>query len=325
MKTKILGTGSYLPRKILTNHDIAKFLDTSDEWIESRTGIRERHIVEKENCSDLALQASLAALKDAKISADEVEMIILATLTPEQRVPATSCILQDKLKAKNAAVYDIDVSCSGFVFALSIADQYIRNGSLKNILVVGSEVMSRVVDWKDRTTCILFGDGAGAAVLGPTPKNEHVILSTHLFSNGSLYRLLEIPGGGTREDWTHDALLKGDHFVRMQGKEVFREAVENMTRASNMALEKAGYTIQDVDLFIPHQANLRIMSAVSKKLQIPDEKVFINVDRCGNTSGASIAIALDEALKEKRIKKGDLVLIATFGAGFAWGSALIRW
>lgn len=325
MKTKILGTGSYIPTKILTNHDITKFLDTNDEWIVSRTGIKERHIVENETCSDLALQASLVALKTAHISVDDIEMVILATLTPEQRVPATACILQDKLKVKNAAVYDVDVSCSGFVFGLSIADQYIRNGSLKHILVVGAEVMSKVVDWKDRTTCILFGDGAGAVVLGPSKENEHVILSTHLFSNGSLYRLLEIPGGGTARDWTQDALIEGDHFVRMQGKEVFREAVESMTSASLLALEKAKYTIEDVDVFIPHQANLRIMSAVAKKLQIPEEKVFINVQKYGNTSGASIAIALDEAVKEKKIQKGNLVLIATFGAGFAWGSALIRW
>ena len=325
MKTKILGTGSYLPPKVLTNHDISKFLDTNDDWIVSRTGIKERHIVEGETCSDLAYEASLRALKESQVHVDDLDMIILATLTSEKRVPGTSFLLQDKLKAKKAAVYDIDVACSGFVFGLSIADQYIRNENQKNILVVGTEVMSKVLDWRDRTTCILFGDGAGAAVLGPSQGDERTILSTHLFSNGSLFHLLEIPGGGTAMPWTAEGLIRGDHFVKMQGKEVYRVAVESMTQSSQLALQKGGFTIADVDVFIPHQANLRIMDGVAKRLQIPEKKVFMNVDRVGNTSGASIAIALDEAIHQKKIKQGDLVLLTTFGAGFAWGSALIRW
>ncbi len=309
-KTTILGTGSYVPSRVLTNHDLSKILDTNDEWIVSRTGIRERHIVaDGQTCSDLAYEASLKALKDAKVSVDDLDMIILATLTPEKRLPSTACLLQDKLKAKKAAVYDIDVACSGFVYGMSIADQYIKTGAMNRILVVGTEVMSKVLDWKDRSTCILFGDGAGAAVLGPAGRDEKIILSTHLFSNGSLYRLLEI----------------SDQWVKMDGKQVFREAIESMAQASNLALEKSHKTIDDIDLFIPHQANSRIIDAIAKRLKCPEEKIFINVDKYGNTSGASIPIALDEAVKQGRLKSGDLLLIATFGAGFAWGSALIQW
>lgn len=309
-KTTILGTGSYVPSKVLTNHDLSKILDTTDEWIVSRTGIRERRIVaDGQTCSDLAYEASLKALKEAALTPQDLDMIILATLTPEKRLPSTACLLQDKLQAKNAAVYDIDAACSGFVYGMSIADQYIKTGARSRILVIGTEVMSKVLNWKDRSTCILFGDGAGAAVLGPAKTEEKIILSTHLFSNGSLYRLLEIP----------------DQWVKMDGKQVFREAIESMTEASLIALEKAHKTIDDVNLFIPHQANSRIMDAIAKRLKCPEEKIFINVDKYGNTSGASIPIALDEAITQGRLKKGDLLLIATFGAGFAWGSALIQW
>lgn len=325
-KTKILGTGSYLPKKILTNQEIAKIVDTSDDWIVSRTGIKERHIAQEgETCSELAYQASLKALEDAKLSPQDLDMIIVATLTPEKRLPATACLLQNKLKAKNAAVYDISAACSGFIFGMSIADQYIKTGELKNILVVGTEIMTKVLNWKDRSTCILFGDGAGAAILGHSDKEEKIVLSTHLFSNGSLYPLLEMPAGGTGMDWTPDIFERGEHLVKMKGKEVFREAVERMTDACGIALEKAKFSIKDIDLFIPHQANIRIIDAIARKLKCPQEKIFVNVDRYGNTSAASIPIALDEAIREGRIKKGYLILIATFGAGFAWGSALIRW
>src|SRR3989338_2371289 len=301
-KTTILGTGSYVPSRVLTNHDLSQILDTNDEWIMSRTGIRERRIVaEGQTCSDLAYEASLKALKDAAVRADALDMIILATLTPEKRLPSAAFLLQDKLKAKKAAVYDIGVACSGFVYGLSIADQYIKTGEMNRILVVGTEVMSKVVDWKDRSTCILFGDGAGAVVLGSAEREEKLLLSTHLFSNGSLYRFLEIP----------------DQWVKMDGKQVFREAITCMVEASRLALEKSHKTISDIDLFIPHQANSRIMEAVAKRLKCPLEKVFINVDKYSNTSAASIPLALDEAVKQGRLKPGDLLLIATFGAGFA--------
>src|SRR3989338_5324196 len=301
-KTTILGTGSYLPSKVLTNHDLSKILDTSDEWIFSRTGIRQRRIIaDGQTCSDLAYEASVKALEDAALAPNDLDMIILATLTPDKRLPSTACLLQDKLQAKKAAVYDIGVACSGFVYGMSIADQYIKTGAMNRILVVGTEVMSKVLNWKDRSTCILFGDGAGAAVLGPADGDEKIILSTHLFSNGSLSHLLEIP----------------DQWVKMDGKQVYREAIERMSEASCMALEKSHKTIDDIDLFIPHQANIRIMEAVAKRLKCPREKIFTNVDKYGNTSAASIPIALDEAVKQGRLKKGDLLLIATFGAGFA--------
>ena len=309
-KTTILGTGSYLPSKVLTNHDLSKILDTSDEWIFSRTGIRQRRIIaDGQTCSDLAHEASLKALEDAALTPNDLDMIILATLTPDKRMPSVAFLLQNKLQAKKAAVYDIHVACSGFVYGMSIADQYIKTGAMNRILVVGVEVLSKVLNWKDRSTCILFGDGAGAAVLGPADGDEKIILSTHLFSNGSLSHLLEIP----------------DQWVKMDGRQVYREAIERMSEASCIALEKSHKTIDDIDLFIPHQANIRIMEAVAKRLKCPREKIFINVDKYGNTSAASIPIALDEAVKQGRLKKGDLLLIATFGAGFAWGSVLIQW
>src|SRR3989338_7226817 len=313
-KTTILGTGSYLPSRILTKQDLSQMLDTNDEWIVSRKGIRERRIVaEGQTCSDLAYEASLKALKDAAVGVDDLDMIILATLTPEKRLPSTACLLQDKLKAKKAAVYDIGVACSGFVYGMSIADQYIKTGAMNRILVVGTEVMSKVLNWKDRSTCILFGDGAGAAVLGPAKTEEKIILSTHLFSNGSLYKLLEMPAGGTAMEWTSEVFERGDHLVKMDGKQVFRQAIESIAEASKLALEKAHKTIDDVDLFIPHQANSRIIEAIAKRLKCPEEKIFVNVDKYGNTSAASIPIALDEAIKQGRLKKGDLLLIATFG------------
>jgi len=246
-------------------------------------------------------------------------------MTPDQRLPSASFLLQDKLKAKKAAVYDIAVACSGYVFALSIADQYIKTGEMKKILVVGVEVMSEVIDWEDRSTCVLFGDGAGAVVLGAGQTEERSIVSTHLFSNGSLHYLLNIPGGGSAAKWTPESLKRKDHFVKMKGKEVFRVAVESMADACKTALHKAGLTLSDISLFIPHQANIRIIQAVARKLNCSSDKVFVNLDKYGNMSAASIAVALDEAVRQSRIKKGDLVLIATFGAGFAWGSALIRW
>ena len=325
-KTKILGTGSYLPKKVLTNEDLSKLVDTTDEWIVSRTGIRERRVVETgETCSHLAHQASLAALKMANVSVEEIDIIIFATLSADQRLPGASYLLQDKLKAKHASAFDINAACSGFVFALSIGDQFIKTGFAKKILVIGAEVLSRVLDWNDRSTCILFGDGAGAVVLGTTEAQEHAVLSTHLFSNGSLHHLLEIPGGGTANEWTAESFARKEHFVKMTGKEVFKEAVESMTMASRIALEKGGLTIEDVDLFIPHQANERIIHAVAKKLKCPEKNIFLNLNKYGNTSAASIPIALDEAVRQERIKKGDLVLLASFGAGFSWGSSLLQW
>lgn len=325
-RTKILGTGSFVPKKVLTNEDVSKIVDTTDEWIVSRTGIRERRVVSQgETSSYLAHQAATAALKDAGVSADELDMIIVATMSWEKRLPPTSFLLQDKLKAKNAFVYDVAVACSGFLYGLSIADQYVRSGTVKKALVVGVEVMSRVVNWKDRTTCVLFGDAAGGVVVGPSDQKERTVMSTDLYSDGSLYYLLEIPGGGTAVDWTPEMIERGDHFVRMRGQEVFREAVESMISASQASLKKAGLSPSDIDLFIPHQANIRIIQAIARRLHYPMEKVFVNLDKYGNTSSASIPLALDEAVRGGRVKSGDKILLATFGAGFAWGSALIQW
>ncbi len=328
-RTKILATGSYLPKKVLTNHDISKMVDTTDEWIFTRTGIRERRIIaEGESCSDMAYQASVVALKEAGMDASRIDMIIFATMTADQRLPGAAFLLQHKLKSTHAAVFDIGVACSGFIFGISLADQFIKTGEKKCILVIGAEVMSQILDWSDRSTCVLFGDGAGVALLGRTrhrfDRHRHII-STHLFSNGSLYPLLEIPAGGTRFEWTAERLSRKEHFVHMRGKEVFRQAVESMTEASLHALRSAGLTIKDIDLFIPHQANGRIIQAIAKKLHCPEEKIFMDLHKYGNMSAASIPVALDEAIKSGRAKKGDLILLATFGAGFAWGSALIRW
>lgn len=329
-RTFILGTGSYLPQKVLSNEDLSQRVDTTDEWILTRTGIRERRIVSKgETCSDLAYHASIRALEAAHQTPKDIDMIILATMTGDQRLPSSSFLLQHKLKATRASVFDIGVACSGFVFGLSIADQFIKTGAMKQVLVVGAEVMSGIIDWTDRSTCVLFGDGGGAALLGALPlvneKQGHELLSTHLFSNGSLYSLLEIHGGGTADDWTYESLERKDHLVKMKGKEVFREAVESMTEASQIALHSAGLTMDEISIFIPHQANDRIVKAIAKKLNCPHDKIFVNLDKYGNTSAASIPVALDEAVRQAKVKKGDLILLATFGAGFAWGSAIIRW
>lgn len=326
VRTKILGTGSAVPKKVLTNEDVSKMVDTTDEWIVTRTGIRERRVVsEGETASSLACGAARAALADADIEAESLDMIIVATMSCEKRLPPTSFLVQDKLGAKNAFVYDVAVACSGFLYGLSIANQYVRSGSVKKALVIGVEIMSRVVNWKDRNTCVLFGDAAGAAIVGPTDQTQRTVISTDLYSDGSLYYLLEIPGGGTAVDWTAEMIERGDHFVKMRGQEVFREAVESMTRASETILQKAGLSVDDIDLFIPHQANIRIVQAIARRLHCPMEKVFINLDKYGNTSSASIPLALDEAIKAGRVKAGDKILLSTFGAGFAWGSALIQW
>ncbi|MBI4040432.1 MAG: ketoacyl-ACP synthase III [Deltaproteobacteria bacterium] len=323
--TQIIATGSYVPPTILTNDDISQRLDTDDAWIFSRTGIRERHVVDKETCSDLAAKASFQALERANLKPDQLDMIIVATLTPEKRLPATANFLQHKLQAKRAACFDVDVACAGFMYGLSIAHQYIQNREMKTILVVGAEVMSRILNWNDRSTCVLFGDGAGACIVGSSSKKERAVMATRLYSNGSLSHLLEIPGGGTACDWTPEMLERQDQLIKMDGKEVYKEAVRCMTEAAQEMLERHHLSIQDIDLFIPHQANLRIIEAVAKRLDFPLEKIFMNLDRYGNTSAASIPIALDEAIQSHRIERGQRILMISFGAGFAWASSLIEW
>lgn len=322
----IIGTGSYVPKRVLTNFDLEQMVDTSDEWILSRTGIRERCLADKdEAASDMAYQASLMALDDAKVPPGEVDLLVVATVTPDTPFPSTACHLQRHLGASRAAAFDIGAACTGFVYGLSVAEQYLRTGRYRTILVVGVEVLSRIVDWTDRNTCVLFGDGAGAAVLQASEDASRGLLATLLHADGSLADHLIMYGGGSRHPISEEVLHRRLHFLRMRGNETFKIAVRTMIKASLEALDQHGYRVEDVDLFIPHQANGRIVEAVSRRLGIPDEKVFVNIERYGNTSAASIPMALDEALRSGRVKDGDLVLLVGVGAGLTWGSALFRW
>lgn len=324
MKARILGTGSYVPTKVLTNADLERMVATSDEWIRERTGIRERRVAAPgEACSDLAVIASERALKSAGIAPGELDMILLATCTGDQPLPATACLVQHRLGATRAAACDLGAACCGFVYALSVADAYARTG-MRHVLVVGSEVMSAITDWTDRNTCVLFGDGAGAVVVAPGD-GPRGILSTHLHSDGSLCDLIAVPGGGARNPPSEKVLAERMHYVKMKGNETFKVAVRTLEETARETLAANGLTVDDLDLYVPHQANVRIIKAVAERLKLPPEKVMLNLDRYGNTSAASIPIALDEAVAEGRIKDGSLVMLGAFGAGLTWASALIRW
>lgn len=324
-RTRITGTGSSLPVKVLTNFDLEKMVDTSDEWITTRTGIKERRIAaEGEFTSTFATRAAEKALEMAGVKAEELDLIIVATITPDFPFPSTACIVQSNIKATHAAVFDVAAACSGFVYGLSIADRFIRSGTAKKALVIGAEVLSRILDWTDRNTCLLFGDGAGAAVVEAV-EGDNGLLSSHICSDGSYWELLYQPGCGSRNpavQSTFDAKLT---FLQMQGNEVFKLAVRAMEDVAKQALAANGLTTDDIDLFIPHQANKRIIDAIGKRLGVGEDKVFVNLERYGNTSAASIPIALDEANRTGRIKAGDLVLFDAFGGGLTWGSALVRW
>lgn len=323
-KVGIIGVGEYLPKKVLTNADLEKMVDTSDEWITTRTGIKQRRLASShEAASHLATKASRKALASARLKPQELDLIIVATITPDMPSPSVACILQDRLGAKNAVCFDISAACAGFVYAIVVAQQFIARGAYKNALVVGTEVLSSVTDWQDRNTCVLFGDGAGAAVLSPV--NSGGILSTYLGGDGAKVDLLMLPGGGSRNPTTHKTVEKRMHYIKMQGNELFKLAVKIMADAAQKALGQTGLTCEDVDCFIPHQANIRILSAVAKRLGIDESKVYLNIEKYGNTSSASIAIALCEAVKEGRIKKGDIVLLDAFGAGLVWGACVIKW
>lgn len=325
LRGRIKGIGSYLPEKVLTNADLEQMVDTDNEWIVTRTGIRERRIAaEGEATSDLAFKAAVEALGNAGIAPEEIDLIIVATTTPDFPFPSTAAVLQGRLGAVRSAAFDIQAVCTGFVYALSAADQFIRSGMYRKVLVVGAEVLSRIVDWKDRATCILFGDGAGAVVL-EAEEGEQGILSTHLHADGNQYDLLYVPGGGSRVPISHDLVDSRLHYVKMKGNEVFRVAVSALENTAMEALEHNGMTGKDVDLLIPHQANIRILNATAKKLGLPPERVVITVDRHGNTSSASIPLALHDAVKNDRIREGSVILLDAFGGGFTWGSVLIRW
>lgn len=323
-KVGIIGLGDYLPKKILTNKDLEKMVDTSDEWITTRTGIKERHIVAKnEAASDLAIKAAKEALKGAAFKPQDLELIIVATITPDMQFPSVSCLVQKALGANRACCFDISAACAGFVYGIVTAQQFIASATFKNALVIGVEVLSAITDWQDRNTCILFGDGAGAAVLAETKSGG--ILSTYLGSDGSQSELLMLPGGGSRHPASHQTVEKRMHYIKMRGNELFKLAVKIMADAAQQALARAGLKCQDIDCLIPHQANIRILLAVAKKLGLPQGKIFLNIEKYGNMSSASTAIALCEAVKHGRVKKGDIVLLDAFGAGLVWGACVIKW
>lgn len=321
---KFLGIGSSVPDKVLSNVDFEKMIDTSDEWIRSRTGISERRISEPEVASsDLAYEASIKALEDANIGPEDIDGIIVGTITPDFIFPSTACVLQGRLGAYQAFAFDVLAGCSGFIYALHVAKGLIQGGTAKKLLVVGAETLSKIMNYEDRTTCILFGDGAGAAVISVSETPG--ILSSCLGANGDGWDLLYMPGGGSRIPTSEESVKNGSHFLKMEGKEVFKEAVKALQNSSLEAIEQAGITPDDIDLLIPHQANYRIIDAVRRRLELPEEKVFSNLDRYGNTSSASVPIALDEAVKSGRLKKGDIVVFSAFGAGFTWGASVVRW
>ncbi len=325
LKARITGTGLYVPKKVLTNFDIEKMVDTSDEWIRERTGIRERRIAAKEEAaSDLALMASNEALKSAGLKARKLDLIIVATISSDMLLPSTACILQHRIGAKKAAAFDVNAACSGFIYALSTADAYIRAGIYERVLVVGSEVLSRITDWTDRSTCVLLGDGAGAVVLEATD-GDSGILSVKLNADGSMWDLLHIPAGGSRRPATEKTVKEGLHHIKMRGNETFKVAVRTLEKLVLSTLKEHKLSPEDISLLIPHQANLRIISATAKRLGLGLEKVMINLDRYGNTSAASIPIALDEAVRSGRVREGDYIILEAFGGGLTWASALIKW
>ena len=322
---RITGTGSYAPKKVITNHDLERLVDTSDEWIMNRTGIKERRIAEKDQTtSDLAYEASQKALKAAGLVARDLDLILVATMTPDTILPSMGCILQEKLGAKKAAAFDISAACSGFIYGMSIASAFIQSGTYKNILLVGAEILSRYTDWEDRTTCILFGDGAGAVVI-QRHAGKRGILSTHLHSDGSFGDLIRVPAGGASHPASHDTIRKRMHFIRMRGNETFKAAVRALEAVVQETLEHNKVKPEDIDYLVPHQANLRIILAMAQRLNMPMEKVVLTLPKYGNTSAASIPMALDEAVRDGRIKENHLLLFEAFGGGLTWASALIRW
>ncbi|MEI6083380.1 MAG: beta-ketoacyl-ACP synthase III [Verrucomicrobiota bacterium] len=321
----IVGTGSYVPDRVLTNADLEKMVDTTDEWITSRTGIKERRIAPDYMCtSDMAAEAARRAMEQANVREDEIDLIIVATITPDMPFPATACIVQHKLGAKRAAAFDVEAACSGFLFGCEIGQQFITSGTYNTVLVIGAEKLSTIIDWQDRQTCVLFGDGAGAAILRSRGE-EHGILTTCMGADGSQGDILLMPAGGAKYPASKESVSAGMHHLKMSGKEVFKHAVTAMQTAAEEALRKCNLTINDITCVIPHQANLRIIEAIADRLGAPMEKVYVNLHRYGNISAASVAIALDEAAREGRFHRGDLILLVVFGSGLTWASCVIQW
>ncbi|HET8578593.1 MAG TPA: beta-ketoacyl-ACP synthase III [Methylomirabilota bacterium] len=324
-RVRIIGVGAYAPKRILTNQDLEKMVETSDEWIVQRTGIRERHIAdESEATSDLALKAAQQALERAGVEPEEVDFIVVGTTTGDMMFPTTGNIVQHALGCRNAGSVDVYAACAGSIYSLSIGSQYVQTGKYRTVLCIGAECLSRITDFTDRGTCILLADAAGAAVLRPSD-DEAGILDTDLYSDGRYGELLIQPGGGSRHPATHETVEQRMHYARMKGNEVFKVAVRMFGDCAEKILTRNGIKVDDLALFIPHQANLRIIEAAVKRLKLPMERVLVNVDRYGNTGAASVYVALEEALATKRIQPGDVVLMAAFGGGFTWGAALLRW
>ncbi len=321
----IIGTGSYLPPKVLTNAQLEKMVETTDQWIVERTGIRERRIAEDDMAtSQMASIAARAALDDAKVLPRDLELLIVATITPDMQFPSTACLVQHQIGATNAICFDIGAACSGFVYSLDVAQKFLQAGPYKTALVVGAEKISSITDWQDRNTCVLFGDGAGAAVLA-LRDGSHGILNTFLAADGSASDLLYLPAGGSKIPATVHSVANRLHFLKMQGREVFKSAVTTMGMAAEVVLERANIKKEEITWLIPHQANRRIIQAIAKRLEIPEERVYINVDRYGNMSAASTAVGLDEMARSGKLRKGDIVLMVVFGSGLTWGSCVIRW
>ncbi|MBI2088325.1 MAG: ketoacyl-ACP synthase III [Deltaproteobacteria bacterium] len=324
-RSVVLGTGSELPSKVLTNSALEQLVDTSDEWITVRTGIKVRRILEDgKGSADMAYHASLRAMEDAGVEARDLQAIIVGTVTPDYPFPSSACVLEHMLGARDVFSFDVNAACSGFLNALAVADAFIRTGKIRSALVVGSDALSRLLNWQDRATCILFGDGAGAVVLGASEDDGRGVLSTRLRTDGSYAKTLYVPAGGSLKPASIQSVQRNEHTITMNGKEVFKVAVRSMEEISREALSDAGVSIDQVSLVIPHQANRRIITALADRLGLPLEKVVVNVDKYGNTSAASVPVALDEARRQGRIQPGDIVLLNAFGAGFAWGAAVIR-
>jgi 3-oxoacyl-[acyl-carrier-protein] synthase III len=322
----IVSTGAYVPQRVLTNEELTAMVDTSDEWIYTRTGIRQRHIAaDDEASSDMAAKAAQQAMADGGVDPAEIDLIVVGTCTPDMAFPSTACFVQRLIGATNAACMDLSAACSGFLYAMEVGRQFIRGGQARTALVIGAEKLSTVVNWTDRTTCVLFGDGAGAALLQPAQDGARGIMTSVLGADGTLSDLLSIPGGGSRNPISQKVVDERSNTIQMAGREVFKHAVTQMANASSQALADCGVSIDDVACIIPHQANARIIQAIGQKIGAPMEKFYLNVDRYGNTSAASIIIALDEAARAGRIKKGDLVLMVVFGGGFTWATSVVEW
>lgn len=321
----IVGIGSYLPEKVLTNHDLESIVDTSNKWIVERTGIESRRIAdESQATSDLSTMAAERALKDAKLKAEDIDLIILATVTGDYTFPSTACVVQKNIGAKNAAAFDINAGCSGFIYGMTMAGGFIRSGMYEKILVIGAEALSRVLNWEDRNTCVLFGDGAGACILERCEEG-YGIISSHLGADGGKGDVLSQPAGGSRLPASIETVEKKLHHLDMNGKEVFKFAVRVMGKATKKVLENANLTTEDIDLLVPHQANMRIIDAASKKLNLEKTKIYVNLNKYGNMSAASIPVALDEAIKDKKLEKGKNLVLVAFGAGLTWASMALKW